>query len=221
MSQADAARLKLFQLVSPALPVGAFSYSEGLEVLVQQGLLAGPQDLEPWLRAELQRGAVAMEAAALGMLFSALGGGDLAAVVELDGWLLAQREAAEVRAQQRQMGQSLLLLLADLGWPLPGGAALAWPAAFAWAALCLELGSPDLEEAYLYSWVANQISAAVRLVPLGPTQGQRLQLALAPLIAGQAAELSSSDPRQLWNGGIGAGLAQLQHAELYSRLFRS
>ena len=105
--------------------------------------------------------------------------------------------------------------------PLPGGAALAWPAAFAWAALCLELGSPDLEEAYLYSWVANQISAAVRLVPLGPTQGQRLQLALAPLIAGQAAELSSSDPRQLWNGGIGAGLAQLQHAELYSRLFRS
>ena len=221
MSQADAARLKLFQLVSPALPVGAFSYSEGLEVLVQQGLLAGPQDLEPWLCAELQRGAVAMEAAALGMLFSALGGGDLAAVVELDGWLLAQREAAEVRAQQRQMGQSLLLLLADLGWPLPGGAALAWPAAFAWAALCLELGSPDLEEAYLYSWVANQISAAVRLVPLGPTQGQRLQLALAPLIAGQAAELSSSDPRQLWNGGIGAGLAQLQHAELYSRLFRS
>lgn len=221
MSQADAARLKLFQLVSPALPVGAFSYSEGLEVLVQQGLLAGPQDLEPWLRAELQRGAVAMEAAALGTLFSALGGGDLAAVVELDGWLLAQREAAEVRAQQRQMGQSLLLLLADLGWPLPGGAALAWPAAFAWAALCLELGSPDLEEAYLYSWVANQISAAVRLVPLGPTQGQRLQLALAPLIAEQAAELSSSDPRQLWNGGIGAGLAQLQHAELYSRLFRS
>ena len=221
MSHADAARLKLFQLVSPALPVGAFSYSEGLEVLVQQGLLAGPQDLEPWLRAELQRGAVAMEAAALGTLFSALRGGDLAAVVELDGWLLAQREAAEVRAQQRQMGQSLLLLLADLGWPLPGGAALAWPAAFAWAALCLELGSPDLEEAYLYSWVANQISAAVRLVPLGATQGQRLQLALAPLIAGQAAELSSSDPRQLWNGGIGAGLAQLQHAELYSRLFRS
>ncbi|WP_250544777.1 urease accessory protein UreF [Synechococcus sp. LA31] len=221
MSQADAARLKLFQLVSPALPVGAFSYSEGLEVLVQQGLLAGPQDLEPWLCAELQRGAVAMEAAALGTLFSALRGGDRAAVLELDGWLLAQREAVEVRAQQRQMGQSLLLLLADLGWPLPGGAPLAWPAAFAWAALCLELGSPDLEEAYLYSWVANQISAAVRLVPLGPTQGQRLQLALAPLIAEQAAELSSSDPRQLWNGGIGAGLAQLQHAELYSRLFRS
>jgi urease accessory protein len=135
--------------------------------------------------------------------------------------LLAQREAAEVRAQQRQMGQSLLQLLADLGSPLPGAVALAWPGAFAWAALCLETASPELEEAYLYSWVANQISAAVRLVPLGPTQGQRLQLNLAPLIAERAGQLARLDPRELWNGGIGAGLAQLQHNELYSRLFRS
>lgn len=221
MSDADAARLKLFQLVSPALPVGAFSYSEGLEVLVQRGQLCGPQDLQDWLSAELQRGAVAVEAAALEPLLSALQCGEVASAQELDGWLLAQREAAEVRAQQRQMGQSLGLLLADLGWPLPAGASLAWPAAFAWAACCLKLGSPAVEEAYLYSWVANQISAAVRLVPLGPTQGQRLQLALAPLIVERAAVLAASDPRQLWNGGIGAGMAQLQHAELYSRLFRS
>jgi urease accessory protein len=58
-------------------------------------------------------------------------------------------------------------------------------------------------------------------VPLGPTQGQRLQLALAPLIAERAERLAAADPRQLWSGGVGAGLAQLQHAELYSRLFRS
>jgi urease accessory protein len=216
----------LFQLVSPALPVGAFSYSEGLEVLVQRGAGAGAEPLERWLRAELERGAVAVEAAALAGLQVALRAvqqepSALAAAQELDGWLLAQREAAEVRAQQRQMGQSLLQLLADLGSPLPGDVALAWPGAFAWAAVCLEIASPELEEAYLYSWVANQISAAVRLVPLGPTQGQRLQLHLAPLIAERAAALSGSDPHDLWNGGIGAGLAQLQHNELYSRLFRS
>ena len=221
-----AARLRLFQLVSPALPVGAFSYSEGLEALVQRGAVAGVEALECWLRAELKRGAVAVEAAALAGLQAALRAaihepGALAAAEELDGWLLAQREAAEVRAQQRQMGQSLLQLLADLGSPLPGAAALAWPGAFAWAALCLEIASPELEEAYLYSWVANQISAAVRLVPLGPTQGQRLQLNLAPLIAEQAGQLACADPGGLWNGGIGAGLAQLQHQELYSRLFRS
>lgn len=233
----DPARLRLFQLVSPALPVGAFSYSEGLEVLVQAGRLGSAEALEAWLRAELQRGAVAVETAALSWLqqqfdqwcAAALAGPESppalaarAALLDLDGWLLAQREAPELRAQQRQMGQSLLQLLADLDRPLPdGGAPLAWPAAFAWAACSLELASPAVEEAYLYGWVANQISAAVRLVPLGPTQGQRLQLALAPLLAERAAVLAPADPRSLWSGGVGAGLAQLQHAELYSRLFRS
>lgn len=246
----DQAVLRLFQLVSPALPVGAFSYSEGLEVLVQAGRLTAVEPLEAWLRAELMGGAITLEVAALAPLQALLhnlpegmgaeaaedGGAERArqawnALADLDGWLLAQREAPELRAQQRQMGLSLLLLLADLGWPLPaaGGAGpstmatptLAWPAAFAWAACCLGLGSPAIEEAYLYGWVANQISAAVRLVPLGPTQGQRLQLALAPLIAERAHALAAADPRTLWSGGVGASLAQLQHAELYSRLFRS
>ena len=229
------ARLRLFQLVSPALPVGAFSYSEGLELLVQQGLLADGAALEAWLEAELQRGAVAIETAALAELMALIkrlrAGDDAAALAltGLDGWLLAQREAAEVRAQQRQMGQSLLQLLGDLQGPLlqqPMATtvdleALSWPAAFAWAGVCSELSSPQLEKAYLYGWSANQISAAVRLVPLGPTEGQRLQWQLAPLLLQRATALAVADPRALWSGGVGAGLAQLQHAELYSRLFRS
>ena len=245
----DPARLRLFQLVSPALPVGAFCYSEGLEVLVQTGQLGTVEVLEAWLQAELCRGAVAVEAAALSQLQALFNRWRTAVVAEgpadpgalaarqellgLDGWLLAQREAPELRAQQRQMGQSLLQLLADLGFTLPaspqgpsdstGGALLplAWPAAFAWAACSLELAAPAVEEAYLYGWVANQISAAVRLVPLGPTQGQRLQLALTRPIAERAEALAAADPRSLWNGGVGAGLVQLQHSELYSRLFRS
>jgi urease accessory protein len=229
---AAAARLRLLQLVSPALPVGAFSYSEGLEVLVQAGRLADAVALQHWLEAELRCGSLTLEVAALAGLRQGLARWREApaarnSVADLDGWLLALREAPELRAQQRQMGASLLQLLADLGWPLPEsepGAAppsLAWPAAFAWAGLCLDLGSPELEEAYLYGWIANQISAAVRLVPLGSTEGQRLQLQLAPLIAERAAELAATDPRDLWSGGVGAGMAQLRHAELYSRLFRS
>ena len=227
MGTEAAARPKLLQLVSPALPVGAFSYSEGLEVLVQQGLITDAAALEAWLAAELRRGVLAVETAALSELSTALrcwclGEGDASSVLALDGWLLAHREAAELRAQQSQMGQSLLQLLEDLGWPLPEPrSGLGWTAAFAWAALCMDIGSPQLEEAYLYSWVSNQISAAVRLVPLGPTQGQRLQLAMAPQIAECAERLACLAPQQLWNGGIGVGLAQLGHAELYSRLFRS
>jgi urease accessory protein len=234
------AGLHLLQLVSPALPVGAFSYSEGLEVLVQAGTITTAEALQDWLEAELQRGGIGIEAAALRPLQEALrrhrllAGAQLgaaaesegaqqarAALVDLDGWLLAQREAAELRAQQRQMGRSLLQLLAQLGWPLQPAVELAWPAAWAWAGLCLELPLGELVEAYLYGWCANQISAAVRLVPLGPTQGQRLQLALAPLLVERGRKLAVADPREQWSGGIGAGLSQLHHAELYSRLFRS
>ena len=223
-------RLRLFQLVSPALPVGAFSYSEGLEVLVQAGDLRDAAGVRRWLEAELDRGALTIEAASLGRLMDALArwretpdGPAWQEVRHLDGWLLAQREAAEVRAQQRQMGRSLLQLLAELGLPLPQGPALrlAWPAAWAWAGLALEIAPQDVVEAYLYGWIATQLSAAVRLVPLGPTESQRMQLALAAAIASRAVDLVDADPEALWNGGVGAGLAQLGHGELYSRLFRS
>jgi len=234
-------RLHLLQLVSPALPVGAFSYSEGLEVLVHNGQLGGAEPLRCWLEAELWRGAVTIEAAALQPLQAALLGwreavaqADQAAasaaeaeLIDRDGWLLALREAPELRAQQRQMGRSLLQLLGELGWPLPGDGnglnppRLGWPAAWAWAGLCLEIGLQELVEAYLYGWVANQVSAAVRLIPLGPTQGQLLQLGLASLLAERARALVQADPGQLWSGGVGAGMAQLRHGELYSRLFRS
>ncbi|NQW39063.1 MAG: urease accessory protein UreF [Cyanobacteria bacterium] len=209
-------RLRLFQLISPALPVGAFSYSEGLEVLVQRGLLLDGAGVRAWLVAELQRGTLALEAASLPGLLVA----EVAELRERDSWLLALREAAEVRAQQRQMGASLLGLLADLGFN-PPALNLAWPAAFALAGRALGVAATELVEAYLYGWVANQLSAALRLVPLGPTEAQRLQLGLAPLIAERALELVAADPDQLWSGGVGAGLAQLRHAELYSRLFRS
>ena len=215
-------QLHLFQLVSPALPVGAFSYSEGLEVLVQAGALTDGEAVRAWLEAELQRGLVAIEAAALPALMADLGEAHWERVVEREGWLLAQREAPELRAQQRQMGSSLLQLLADLGWPLP--CALGWTGAWAWAGVALQLSPEAVLQAYLYGWAANQLSAAVRLVPLGPTEAQRIQLALAPLLQARAQELqqhSGSWPPPLFSAGVGAGLAQLRHAELYSRLFRS
>ena len=219
--------LALLQLVSPALPVGAFSYSEGLEVLIQNGSLIDAFDVQHWLEAELQRGALRLEAAALNPLRIQLQrwkeeSSEMPSdLMSLDGWLLALRESAEMRAQQGQMGGSLLELMADLGHPLPQPVVLAWPAAWAWAALSLKISEIEMVEGYLYGWVANQLSAAVRLVPLGPTTAQRIQQQLLPMISAQAIVLKDQDPRALWSGGAGAGLAQLAHAELYSRLFRS
>ena len=219
--------LALLQLVSPALPVGAFSYSEGLEVLIQNGALNNEFELQHWIEAELQRGALRLEAAALNPLRVQLQSWEEersvmpSDLISLDGWLLAVRESAEMRAQQTQMGGSLLELMADLGHPLPQPVVLAWPAAWAWAAFSLKISELEMVEGYLYGWVANQLSAAVRLVPLGPTTAQRIQKQLMPMISSQAIVLKDQDPRTLWSGGAGAGLAQLAHAELYSRLFRS
>ena len=220
--------LALLQLVSPALPVGAFSYSEGLEVLVQTNGLNDEQAVQDWLTAELIRGALRLEVAALPKLRHQLEvwvhQGDVQGrygVENLDGWLLATREASELRAQQRQMGQSLVQLLDDLGHPLPEPACLSWPAAWAWAASAMKIPVLDMLEGYLYGWVANQLSAAVRLVPLGPTRAQVLQQRLLPLVQKQALQLRDMDPQQMWSAGVGASLTQLAHAELYSRLFRS
>ena len=119
------------------------------------------------------------------------------------------------------MGQSLMQLMTEMGHPLQGSLPLAWPAAWAWASFVLKVPQQQMVEGYLYAWVANQLSAAVRLLPLGPTRAQVLQQRLLPLIADQAKALQSCDPKDLWSGGVGAGLGQLAHAELYSRLFRT
>ena len=220
--------LSLLQLVSPALPVGAFSYSEGLESLIQSGALKDEQEVEHWLNAELQQGALRFEAAALSHLAEDLlcwsTHADLDArnrIRDLNGWLLANREASMVRAQQRQMGGSLLQLMAEMGHPLPQSLPLAWPAAWAWAALSLQVSEQEMVEGYLYGWVANQLSSTVRLLPLGPTRAQVIQHCLLPRIALTAKELCGANPRQLWSGGVGASMAQMAHGELYSRLFRS
>ena len=140
--------LSLLQLVSPALPVGAFSYSEGLEVLIQNNTICDETALLSWLEAELQQGVLRIDAAALRPLSTLLSAwsatSDDAArerLFELDSWLQASREAAEVRAQQRQMGDSLIQLLADLGHHLPDQLRLGWPSA--WACLLYTSDAAD------------------------------------------------------------------------------
>ena len=220
--------LSLLQLVSPTLPVGAFSYSEGFEVLVHVGIIKDESDVQDWLEAELKCGALRIEAALLSQFriyikdwieYSDSFARDR--LIDLDGWLLATREASEMRAQHRQMGSSLLKLLIEMDHSLPEPIQLSWPAAWSWAATSLNVSEYEMVEGYLYSWVANQLSASVRLIPLGSTSAQVVQQNLLPLISAQAQYLCKTEAIDLWSGAVGASLAQLSHSELYSRLFRS
>ena len=110
----DSALLALLQLVSPALPVGAYSYSEGLETLVEKGVIANCAQLQAWLEQELRYGTIRLEAAIMVRAQTSFASGDLEALDAWNVWLSAARETLELRQQSWQMGQSLLKLLVKL-----------------------------------------------------------------------------------------------------------
>ena len=222
-------KLEFLQLVSPSLPVGAFSYSEGLEWLVQNKKVYDEITLFNWIESELSRGQITIEASSIAHIMK-----DLvdwrdkkdeqykSIIEEWNSWLISLRDSPEIRSQQTQMGESLLQLLIDLDHPLPNNEKkFIWPIAWAWAGVCWDIPQIDLVEGFLYSWVANQLSAALRLLSLGPTKAQQLQKKSLKLIKSQASYLLEQNPKEIWVGDIGAIMAQQSHVELYSRLFRS
>ena len=222
-------KLEFLQLISPSLPVGAFSYSEGLEWLVQNKKVNNETTLFNWIESELSRGQITIEASSISHIMKDLvnwkNNSDAQhkfVIEEWNSWLSSLRDSPEVRSQQIQMGESLLQLFIDLGHPLPDNEKkFIWPIAWAWAGVSWDIPKIDLVEGFLYSWVANQLSAGIRLMPLGPTEAQQIQCSLLYLIETEAKKLLTKNPHQLWTGDVGATIAQSSHSELYSRLFRS
>lgn len=221
-----AALLRLLQLSSPALPVGAYSYSEGLETLVQREQIQDDRSLEHWLVQELQHGAIHVEAALLLRVYDAALELDVGQLSYWNQWLSAFRETEELREQSWQMGRSLVRLCRDLH---PEAAALLaecgepcnFVVAFAVAAAGWHIDRRSALLGYLHSWVSNLVNAGVRLVPLGQTQGQQLLLRLYPVLeqAANAVETLSDD--ELQSCSWGWTIASMAHETLYSRLFRS
>ncbi len=222
-------QLEFLQLLSPSLPVGAFSYSEGLEWLVQNKKVNNETTLFNWIESELSRGQITIEASSISYIMKDLvdwkNNRDVQhkfVIEEWNSWLSSLRDSPDVRSQQTQMGESLLQLLIDLDHPLPDNEKkFIWPIAWAWAGVCWNIPSIDLVEGFLYSWVANQLSAALRLLSLGPTKAQKLQKKSLLIIKSQANYLSQQNPKEIWISDVGAIMAQQSHVELYSRLFRS
>lgn len=218
--------LSLLQLVSPTLPVGAYTYSEGLETLVQANQITTASALEQWFRQELQYGAIRLEAAVLARAYKATANSELSQLKEWDQWLSAFRETAELREQSWQMGRSLSHLLENLQ---PNSQALLaeleqpcnFATVFAIAAVTWQIDCAAAVLGYLQSWVGNLINAGVRLIPLGQTQGQQLLLNLHPQLEQTAKQVLVLHDDQLACCSWGMSLASMNHETLYSRLFRS
>ena len=199
---------RLLQLASPTLPVGAYSYSQGLEAAIEAGIVRDEASAKAWIGDVLEFSIVRMEAQ---VLRSQIAGPSQ----ELNDFFVATRETAELRAETLQMGEALARLLTDLGIAV-GIEKPAFPSAFAIAARHWQIAPEDAVTGYLWSWLENQVMAAVKAVPLGQTAGQRILLELGERL--HATELE----KESWSN-LAPGLAFLsaRHETQYSRLFRS
>lgn len=218
--------LRLLQLASPSLPVGAYSYSEGLEQAVAAGHVADVWALHAWLKDALLYGGVQLEAAVLVRAYQAWRAGDRAAWQGWDEWLTATRESEELRTQSLDMGRALLKLFLELApGPAEARVLLGFPcnfaSVFALAAASWEIPVADAVIGYLHGWTANLVGAGVKLVPLGQTAGQRLLWDLQEVIARATETVLTIEDRDLAVGNWGQTLASMGHETQYSRLFRS
>ena len=225
-----ARQLALLQLASPALPVGAFSYSEAIESLVETGRVRSAVDLTNWLRQELRVGSIRLETAALLKALGAIERGDDRELCAWNDWISALRETEELRLQSWQMGRSLLTLAQDLEPPLiqPGVQNLEplnYAIALAGLAVHWQLSPADTLLVYLQSWASNLVSAGVRAIPIGQTQGQQilvnLRVDLAQAVDRCQKMVESEDDRSWFACGWGLSIASMTHETQYSRLFRS
>lgn len=222
---ADGALLRLMQLVSPALPVGAYAYSHGLEWAVTAGAVADEAAVARWVGGLLWDLWSRLDVPVLVRLREAFQAGDDASLRRWAARLSAGRESAELQAEDRAMGQSLARLLADLGiaraapWAIDPDCGLPLP----WALATLEWGIAPLAAAtgLLWTYVEHQVSAAVKLVPLGQTAGQRLLLRLGEAIPAAVAEGMALPDSEIGAAAPGLALASALHETQYSRLFRS
>lgn len=222
----NSALLCLLQLASPALPVGAYSYSEGLETLVEQGIIDSAGSLGCWLEDELRYGAIRIEAAVMLRAYQSVCSGNLEALAAWNAWLSAARETEELRQQSWQMGQSLRKLLVDLQPQLHSTAAAVgtpcnYAIAFGIAAASWQIDSTSAVMGYLYSWLSNLIGAGVKLIPLGQTAGQKLLLRFQELLRQVSEEVLGWKNEDLGSCSWGLSLASMAHETQYTRLFRS
>jgi len=226
--------LSLLQLASPGLPIGAYSYSDGLETLVEVGVINNQESLKQWLEQELCYGAIRQEAAVMVRAYRSVVNGDKRGLSYWNAWTTAACATKELRSQSWQMGNSLLKLLLDVQHPQKTsllisiedlaaavGTSCNYAIAFGIAAAYWQITLLEATLGYLHSWASNLITAGVKLIPLGQTVGQQLLLNLHPNLGSAAEEILNLEDDALSSCGWGRALASMAHETQYTRLFRS
>jgi urease accessory protein len=224
-----ATRLQLMWLASPALPVGGFSYSEGMEAAVESGHVTDEASATAWLHDQLHLALARADTPVLAAACEAWSTHDAPRLRELNDWLHQTRETAELRAQAEQMGRSLLDWLKNS--PHASDTRLAtlaalppaplWPTAFALATTLAGSTAEDALLAFTWGWAENMAQAAMKAVPLGQAAAQRLLSVLAQDMPALV-QAALHRPQTEWQAATPMlAILSAQHETQYSRLFRS
>jgi urease accessory protein len=220
------ALLHLLQFASPALPIGGYSYSQGLEAALEQGIVHDAASAHAWMRRCLHEVMARWDGPLFWRLLRAFAARDGEAVATWRDCYLASRDTAELRAETVQMGYSLTRLLADLGVADPAslellGPEASLPAAFACAADALGIPHEEALLALLFTWLENQVLVCVKSVPLGQVAGQRLLLSLRADVEDAARMARTLPDEALSNWSPGLSMLSMRHEVQHGRLYRS
>ncbi|HEY3596773.1 MAG TPA: urease accessory UreF family protein [Paraburkholderia sp.] len=218
----------LLHLASPALPIGAFSYSQGLEAALEAQLITDADSTRNWIASGLTNVLALGELPFLAHQIERWRLHDADMLAQANGEFLASRESAELRRETEQMGWSLRQLCASLEWgdttrraTLAAMTPVAQPTAFAFAAFAHDVPADAALAAYAFSWVENQASAALKAVPLGQLAGQRIIVALRAAIDDAVTRALATSPDDINTFAPQLGILSARHESQYSRLFRS
>jgi urease accessory protein len=223
-----AALYRLMTWLSPAYPIGAFSYSSGIEWAIETGDITDTETLRRWLTVMLKMGGGFCDAVFLVHAHRAVVGKDNALLSEVAGLAAAFAPSKERFLETTAQGQAFLATARE-AWACPAldrplkvwDGPVALPVAV--GVVCAGHGVPvaPAVHAYLQALMANLISAGVRLIPLGQTEGQRLIAALEPEIAATAQRAQNAQLDAAGTSAFRADLASMHHETQYTRLFRS
>jgi urease accessory protein len=213
--------LRLLHLASPALPVGAFHFSQALEYAVHAELVADESSAAAWIEGVGESSLATLDLPVLLRLHEAFRKGDIEAALRWSRFLIAARESAELRAEDRHMGGALFKLLPELGCNVPEERVPCYAAAFACAAARWNIDSRCMLTAFAWTWTENQALAAVKLVPLGQTAGQRLLAAASERIVHWVDRAMQLDDEEIGVATPMPMLLSALHETQYTRLFKS
>ncbi|MFD2176763.1 urease accessory protein UreF [Veronia pacifica] len=218
---------RLFQLISPSLPVGAFSYSQGLERAIELGWVTNKSTFCQWLTSMLESSLMTLELPLLRRMHTALSDNDINQVNRLNDWFYANRETFELRSEEKTRGKAMARLITQLGIVNSSDKTLVDLSAhnsligFALACVVWELDEDSMCRGFLWSWLENSTMAGIKLIPLGQTDGQRVMLEMDTAMNNAVEQSNHIVDSDIGSFTPAQVIASSRHETQYTRLFRS